>query len=251
MAKGDKALIQQAYDAIYNYLMNVSETKESYNTLWEKNQRLDNGWFRPADGDLFNLLFDLRDNLRYAKAKENGNGNLHKVIESLIKHQDDSRPAIVGIYEHENGYTYYTNSWVLFKTKEKLDLPHVDLKYNTPLDYERIVKPLDPAHMREVHVPNTAELKQYAKENKYNAEAKDGNTLVYFIKNDDGKNLCAFNIKYLTQCREGIGDDAKCYVAMGTKSRITPLVMVTENTTALVVPMRPSKGWESDSWEEE
>lgn len=251
MAKGDKALIQQAYDAIYNYLMNVSETKESYNTLWKKNQRLENGWFRPSDSDLFNLLFDLRDNLRYAKAKENGNGNLHKVIESLIKHQDDSRPAIVGIYEHENGYTYYTNSWVLFKTKEKLDLPHVDLKYNTPLDYERIVKTLDPAHMREVHVPTTAELKQYAKENKYNAEAKGGNTLVYFIKNDDGKNLCAFNIKYLTQCREGIGDDAKCYVAMGTKSRITPLVMVTENTTALVVPFRPSKGWEADSWEEE
>lgn len=250
MAKTQNALVQKAYDTIYDYLMNKSEHAEAYKTLWRKEEH-GGGWFFPADNDLFELLYELRDNLRYAKAKENGNGNLHKVIESLIKHQDDSRPAIVGIYEHENGYTYYTNSWVLFKTKEKLDLHHVDLKYNTPLDYERIVKPLDPAQMREVHVPTAAELKQYAKENKYNAEAKDGDTMVYFIKNDDGKNLCAFNIKYLTQCREGIGDDAKCYVAMGTKSRITPLVMVTENTTALVVPMRPSKGWESDSWEEE
>lgn len=249
MAKGDKALIQQSYDTIYNYLMNVSEHKEAYNALWKKNERLVSGWFHPEDGDLYNLLFELRDNLRYSKAKENGNGNLHKVIESLIKHQDDSRPAIVGIYEHENGYTYYTNSWVLFKTKEKLDLPRVNLNGGQPLDYERIVKPLDPAYMREVHVPTTAELKQYAKENKNNYEAKDGATMVYHIKNEEGKNVCAFNIKYLTQCREGIGDDAKCYVSMGTKARISPLVMVTESTTALVVPLRPSNGWDDGNWE--
>lgn len=250
MAKGDKALIQQAYDTIYNYLMNRSEGKETYNALWKKDEKINGEWFCPADSDLFNLLYELRDNIRFAKAKDNGNGNLHKIIESLIKHQDNSRPAIVGIYEHENGYTYYTDSYILFKTEEKLDLPKCCQNGELPLDYERILKPLDPRFMREVHVPTTAELKQYIKLNKNNSEVKDGTTLIYFVRNENGEAIAAFNAKFIEQCREGIGDDAKCYVSKD-KARISPMVMVTDKTTALVVPMRPSWGWErkSDNWE--
>lgn len=233
MAKGDKALIQQAYDAIYNYLMNASETRETYNALWKKDEQIKGGWFHPADGDLFNLLFELRDNLRFAKAKENGNGNLHKIIESLIKHADD-RPALRGIYRSDNGYTYYTNSYILFKTEEELDLPHI--KDCSPIAYDKIIP--DYRLMREVHVPTTAELKQYMKLNKCNTELTRAKDVVYFVRNENGEAVAMFNAKLLTQCREGIGDNAKCYVQNGTKSQICPLIMVTDKTTALVVPMR-------------
>ena len=249
MAKNDKALIQQAYDTIYNYLMNRSEGKETYNALWKKDEKINGAWFCPADSELFNLLYDLRDNIRLAKAKENGNGNLHKVIESLIKHQDNSRPAIVGIYEHENGYTYYTDSYIMFKTEEKLDLPHVDLNGGQPLDYERILKMSDIRDMREVHVPTTAELKQYAKLNKYNPEVTEGNTTMYYVRNEQGEAIAAVNVKLLTQCREGIGDDAKCYLRKDEKARLSPMLMVSDKTTALVCTMRPAKGWDTTNWE--
>lgn len=250
MAKNDKALIQQAYDTIYNYLMNTSEHKEFFNALWKKNEKMTDCWVcTKTEGDLYNLLFDLRDNISYAKAKENGNGNLHKVIESLIKHQDNSRPNIVGIYEADNGYTYYTDSYIMFKTEEKLDLPHVNLDGGRPLDYERILKMSDIRDMREVHVPTTAELKQFTKLNKNNYDVRDGNKMVYYIRNEQGKAIAAFDAKFLTQCREGIGDDAKCYLRKDEKARISPMLMVSDKTTALVCSMRTSKGWESDDWE--
>lgn len=250
MAKSDKALIQQAYDTIYNYLMNRSEGKETYNALWKKDEKINGAWFCPADSELFNLLYVLRDNIRLAKAKDNGNGNLHKVIESLIKHQDNSRPAIVGIYEHENGYTYYTDSYIMFKTEEKLELPRCCQHGEQPLDYERILKMSDTRFMREVHVPTTAELKQYIKLNKNASDVKDGTTLIYFLRNENGEAIAAFNAKFIEQCREGIGDNAKCYVSKD-KARVSPMVMVTDKTTALVVPCMPSWGWErkEDNWE--
>lgn len=248
MAKGDKELIQQAYDTIYNYIMNRGEWAECYKKMWKDNER--SKAFSIPETELYNLLLELRDNLRYAKAKENGNGNLHKVIESLIKHQDDSRPAIKGIYEHENGYTYYTDSYIMFKTEEKLDLPHCCQNGELPLDYERILKPLDPRFMREVHVPTTAELKRYIKLNKKNQEVMDGATLIYFVRNKNGEAVAAFNAKSIEQCREGIGDNAKCYVSKD-KARVSPMVMVTGKTTALVAPCMPSWGWErkEDNWE--
>ena len=233
MAKSDKALIQQAYDTIYNYLMNRSEGKETYNALWKKDEKINGAWFCPADSELFNLLYVLRDNIRLAKAKDNGNGNLHKVIESLIKHADD-RPALRGIYRSDNGYTYYTNSYIMFKTEEELDLPHI--KDCSPIAYDKIIP--DYRLMREIYVPTTAELKQYMKLNKNNAELTRAKDVVYFVRNENGEAVAMFNAKLLTQCREGIGDSAKCYVQNGTKSQICPLVMVTDKTTALVVPMR-------------
>lgn len=231
MAKGDKALIQKAYDTIYNFVMNKSESKDYYRSLWEEEHKIE--FPHIIDSDLYNLLFDLRDNIRYAEAKENGNGNLHKVIESLIKHADD-RPALRGIYRSDNGYTYYTNSYIMFKTEEELDLPHI--KDCSPIAYDKIIP--DYRLMREVHVPTTAELKQYMKLNKNNKELTRLNNVVYFVRNENGEAVAMFNAKLLTQCREGIGDNAKCYVQNGTKSQICPLVMVTDKTTALVVPMR-------------
>lgn len=247
--KSEKALVQKAYDTIYDFLMNKSEFHETYGLLWKKDEHIGN-YFSPADSNLFELLYELRDSIRYEKAKENGNGNLHKVIESLIKHQDNSRPAIVGIYEHENGYTYYTDSYIMFKTEEKLELPRCCQHGEQPLDYERILKMSDPRFMREVHVPTTAELKQYIKLNKNASDVKDGTTLIYFLRNENGEAIAAFNAKFIEQCREGIGDNAKCYVSKD-KARVSPMVMVTDKTTALVVPCMPSWGLErkEDNWE--
>lgn len=230
--KSEKALVQKAYDTIYDFLMNKSEFHETYGLLWKKDEHIGN-YFSPADSDLFELLHELRDSIRYEKAKENGNGNLHKVIESLIKHADD-RPALRGIYRSDNGYTYYTNSYIMFKTEEELDLPHI--KDCSPIAYDKIIP--DYRLMREIYVPTTAELKQYMKLNKNNAELTRAKDVVYFVRNENGEAVAMFNAKLLTQCREGIGDSAKCYVQNGTKSQICPLVMVTDKTTALVVPMR-------------
>ena len=230
--KSEKALVQKAYDTIYDFLMNKSEFHETYGLLWKKDEHIGN-YFSPADSDLFELLYELRDSIRYEKAKENGNGNLHKVIESLIKHADD-RPALRGIYRSDNGYTYYTNSYIMFKTEEELDLPHI--KDCSPIAYDKIIP--DYRLMREIYVPTTAELKQYMKLNKNNAELTRAKDVVYFVRNENGEAVAMFNAKLLTQCREGIGDSAKCYVQNGTKSQICPLVMVTDKTTALVVPMR-------------
>ena len=232
MAKGNKAIAQEAYNVIYDFVMNKSLNREIYNALWKKEQKC-GGAIAPAEADLFNLLYELRASIRYSTAKENGTGNLHKVIEKLIKHADD-RPALQGIYRSDNGYTYYTNSYILFKTEEELDLPHI--KDCSPIAYDKIIP--DIRDMREVEVPTTAELKQYMKLNKNNKELTRLNNVVYFVRNESGEAVAMFNAKLLTQCREGIGDTAKCYVQKGTKSQICPLVMVTDKTTALVVPMR-------------
>ena len=232
MAKSNNTMVQNAYDTIYDYVMNRCMNRDIFNVLWKKDEKC-NGAIHPAEAELFNLLYELRDSIRYSTAKENGNGNLHKIIESLIKHADD-RPALRGIYRSDNGYTYYTNSYILFKTKEELDLPHI--KNCSPIPYDKIIP--DYRLMREIYVPTTAELKQYMKLNKNNAELTRAKDVVYFVRNENGEAVAMFNAKLLTQCREGIGDSAKCYVQNGTKSQICPLVMVTDKTTALVVPMR-------------
>lgn len=241
--KSEKALVQKAYDTIYDFLMNKSEFHETYGLLWKKDEHIGN-YFSPADSDLFELLYELRDLIRYSTAKENGNGNLHKVIESLIKHADD-RPALRGIYRSDNGYTYYTNSYIMFKTEEELDLPHI--KDCSPIAYDKIIP--DYRLMREIHVPTTAELKQYMKLNKSNAELTRAKDVVYFVRNENGEAVAMFNAKLLTQCREGIGDSAKCYVQVGSKSQICPLVMVTDKTIALVVPMRDYEHRTEVNWE--
>lgn len=241
--KSEKALVQKAYDTIYDFLMNKSEFHETYGLLWKKDEHIGN-YFSPADSDLFELLYELRDLIRYSTAKENGNGNLHKIIESLIKHADD-RPALRGIYRSDNGYTYYTNSYILFKTEEELDLPHI--KDCSPIAYDKIIP--DYRLMREIHVPTTAELKQYMKLNKSNTELTRAKDVVYFVRNENGEAVAMFNAKLLTQCREGIGDSAKCYVQVGSKSQICPLVMVTDKTIALVVPMRDYEHRTEVNWE--
>lgn len=232
MAKANGVIVQEAYNKIYDYVMNKCLNRDIYNVLWKKDEKC-NGVLNPAEAELFNLLYELRDSIRYSTAKENGKGNLHKIIESLIKHADD-RPVLRGIYRSDNGYTYYTNSYILFKTEEELDLPHI--KDCAPIAYDKIIP--DIRDMREVEVPTTAELKQYMKLNKNNKELTRLNDVVYFVRNENGEAVAMFNAKLLTQCREGIGDTAKCYVQKGTKSQICPLVMVTDKTTALVVPMR-------------
>lgn len=243
MAKGNKAIMQEAYDVIYDFVMNKSLNRDIYKTLWKKDQKC-GGAIEPAETDLFNLLYDLRDSIRYSTAKENGTGNLHKVIEKLIKHADD-RPTLQGIYRSENGYTYYTNSYILFKTEEELDLPHI--KDCSPIAYDKIIP--DIRCMREVEVPTTSELKQHMKLNKNNAEFTRGKDVVYFVRNENGEAVAMFNAKLLTQCREGIGDDAKSFVQMGSKAQIAPLVMVSDKTTALVVPMRDYEHNSEVNWE--
>ena len=215
--------------------------------MWSKEEHFERKrWFTPADYELFELLYELRDTIRYGKAKENGTGNLHKVIERLIKKNDGSRPQCSGIYKHENGYTYYTDSYVLFKTEEELDLPTYD--GCNPIDYEKIIKLSDPRFMREVHVPSTAELKTYKKTNKNNKEVTEVGKTVYYVRNENGEAVAMFNLQYLIDCREGIGDEAKCYVRMGHDAEISPLVMQTEKTFALVVPMK-SYLKEKTNWE--
>lgn len=235
MAKTQNALVQKAYDTIYDYLMNKSEHADAYKTLWRKEEYAGD-WFFPADRELFELLYELRDTIRYEKAKENGTGNLHKVIERLIKKSDGFRPQCSGIYKHENGYTYYTDSHVMFKTEEELDLP----KYDgcNPIDYEKIIKLSDPRFMREVHVPSTSELKMYKKLNKNNSDVTENGKTVFYVRNENDEAVAMFDIQYLLNCREGIGDDAKCYVQKGCKSQISPMAMVTDKTFALVVPMK-------------
>lgn len=244
MAKSNNTMVQNAYDTIYDYVMNRCMNRDIFNVLWKKDEKC-NGVIHPAEAELFNLLYELRDSIRYSTAKENGKGNLHKIIESLIKHADD-RPALRGIYRSDNGYTYYTNSYILFKTEEELDLPHI--KDCSPIAYDKIIP--DIRDMREVKVPTTAELKQYMKLNKSNAELTRAKDVVYFVRNENGEAVAMFNAKLLTQCREGIGDSAKCYVQNGTKSQICPLVMVTDKTTALVVPMRDYDRYDVN-WERE
>lgn len=245
MAKTQNALVQKAYDTIYDYLMNKSEHADAYKTLWIKEEHAGD-WFFPADNELFELLYELRDTIRYERAKENGTGNLHKVIERLIKKTDGSRPQCSGIYKHENGYTYYTDSFVLFKTEEKLDLPTYD--GNNPIEYEKIIKLSDPRFMREVHVPSTSELKMYKKLNKNNKEVTELGKTVYYVRNENGEAIVMFDLELLLACREGIGDEAKCYVRMGRDAEISPLVMQTEKTFALVVPMK-SYLKEKTNWE--
>ena len=245
MEKTQNALVQKAYDTIYDYLMNKSDAADAYKTFWRKEEHLGD-WFFPADSDLFELLYELRDTIRYEKAKENGTGNLHKVIERLIKKSDGSRPQCSGIYKHENGYTYYTDSFVMFKTEEELDLPTYD--GNNPIDYEKIIKLSDPRFMREVHVPSTSELKMYKKLNKNNKEVTELGKTVYYVRNDNGEAIVMFDLELLLACREGIGDEAKCYVRIGKDAEISPLVMQTEKTFALVVPMK-SYLKEKTNWE--
>lgn len=245
MAKTQNALVQKAYDTIYDFLMNKSEFHESYGLLWKKDEHIGN-YFSPADSDLFELLYELRDTIRYERAKENGTGNLHKVIERLIKKNDGSLPQCSGIYKHENGYTYYTDSFVLFKTEEKLDLPTYDGNY--PIEYEKIIKLSDPRFMREVHVPSTSELKMYKKLNKNNKEVTENGKTVYYVRNENGEAIVMFDLELLLACREGIGDEAKCYVRMGHDAEISPLVMQTEKTFAMVVPMK-SHLKEKTNWE--
>ena len=243
MAKSNNTIVQNAYDTIYDYVMNRCMNRDIFNVLWKKDEKC-NGAIHPAEAELFNLLYELRDLIRYSTAKENGNGNLHKVIESLIKHADD-RPTLRGIYRSDNGYTYYTNSYIMFKTEEELDLPHI--KDCSPIAYDKIIP--DYRLMREIHVPTTAELKQYMKLNKSNAELTRAKDVVYFVRNENGEAVAMFNAKLLTQCREGIGDSAKCYVQVGSKSQICPLVMVTDKTIALVVPMRDYEHRTEVNWE--
>lgn len=244
MAKPNNTMVQRAYDTIYDYLMNKSEHADAYKTFWRKEEHAGD-WFFPADHELFELLYELRDTIRYEKAKENGTGNLHKVIERLIKKSDGSRPQCSGIYKHENGYTYYTDSYVMFKTEEELDLPTYDAQ---PLNYEAIVKQSDIRFMREVYVPSTSELKTYKKLNKNNNDVTENGKTVYYVRNENDEAVAMFDVQYLLNCREGIGDEAKCYVQKGCKSQISPMVMVTEKTYALVVPMR-SYGETKTKWE--
>ena len=242
--KSEKALVQKAYDTIYDFLMNKSEFHETYGLLWKKDEHIGN-YFSPADSDLFELLYELRDSIRYEKAKENGNGNLHKVIERLIKKADGSRPQLSGIYKDDNGYTWYTDSYILFKTEEELDLPTYDAQ---PINYDAIVKQSDIRFMREVYVPSTSELKTYKKLNKNNNDVTENGKTVYYVRNENDEAVAMFDVQYLLNCREGIGDEAKCYVQKGCKSQISPMVMVTEKTYALVVPMR-SYGETKTKWE--
>lgn len=238
--KTNNALIEQAYDTIYDYLMNRSDAADAYKKALARNtvDRYNNR----ADAALLPLLFDLRDAIQQNGAKNSGNGNLRKAMEKIIKDADESRPIFKGAYyDAENECTVVTDAFSLICTKESVELPPAHLDEGQKwVDYKRIVPSSD--CMREVKLPTVAELKTYIKLNKNNERVlvpNDRNKpmVAYLLLNEDGELISMYDAKRLLSVIDGLGDDAKAYVDW-KKPSINPILIETETTKALVCPIR-------------
>lgn len=239
--KTNNALIEQAYDTIYDYLMNRSDATDAYKKALARNtvDRYNNR----ADAALLPLLFDLRDAIQQNGAKNSGKGNLRKAMEKIIKDSDESRPIFKGAYyDVENECTVVTDTFSLICTKESVELPLVHLDEGQKwLDYKRIMPTSD--CMREVKLPTVSELKTYIKLNKNDenvlvpSEKGKKDTLVWLLKNEEGELISMFGAKRLLNLIEGLGDNAKAYVDW-KKASICPMIIETETTKALICPMR-------------
>ena len=238
----NNGLIEKAYNAIYDYLMNKSVYAPTYRAALKENARETKSFFG-SDSDLFAVMIELRDEINHATAKNSGKGNLFKSMMKIIKDADVNYCGgiLKGAYTDEKGRTCVTDSFSLIRTEEKVDLPQADLSNTSDgkwLNVDRIMP--HRCDVRKVNIPTIAELKQYIKLNKNEptAYAADRKEMVWFIRNDSDEAVCMVGAKRLLNILEAIGDGASAFAHHGSSARICPLWIVGEKTEALCCPMR-------------
>lgn len=230
------AVIEKAYDTIYDYLMNKSPNKEGYKQLLERDAKVSDTIFL-EDVSLYGTLLDLREAIREATAKSRGTQNVRKVMQDILKYSEKSgrQSFLQKAYKDDDGYTMVCDSFRFVRTKDNVDLPLLDEKRDGKwIDWKRIVP--DVNDRREVKLPSVSEIKEFIKLNKKNRQYLYSNKLVYVLKNDNGEAIAAFDAKWLKGLIEAVGDKAKGYVS-NKKARVNPMLIVNGDTSCLICPI--------------
>lgn len=248
MAKSNNAVVEQAYNAIYDYLMNSSEFACRYRKAFENNETNTKDFFSVKENALYEAMIALRDTIQQNAAKSNGIGNIRTSMMNVLKNVKNGYNILLcGAYK-EDGYTMVCDSYCFIKTHADVDLPLAQLPPDGKwLDYNHFLpKSYD---MREVKTPTIEELTSYVKLNKNNKEAYAGDNMFYCLKNEDGKAITMCNAKWLLNILKAVGNEAKCYVNKRTP-RISPILLESENTVAMICPIRVfDEDWKRIEWE--
>lgn len=238
----NNAVIEKAYNAIYDYLMNKCENKDFYNAALKHDiTNLQKSALRFPQDNLYDVMISLKETIQKSVAKENGNGNLRKAMMNVLKRTNGSRPMLQKAYE-EDGYTMVCDSYSFIRTNRNVDIPkhEADVPW---LNWNGFIPNVE--EMQEVTPPSLKELKEHIKLNASNPRFNEGygkqKTLFYdFINEETGEVMTRINTKYLLDMLYAMdGTDYKVYIGNGAKSRTSVVTAVnTDGEMAFACPMR-------------
>lgn len=234
------AVVEHAYNAIYDYLMNKCSDsafykaclKEDIKTL--KKCSIYNEW-----NDLYDAMIELGETIKQNNAKESGSGAMRKAFLSVIKNAvKNGRAPMLGKAYVEDGYTMVCDSYQFIRTSKEVDVPKhdSDIKW---LNWRKMYP--NTAEMQEVSFPTASELKNYIKLNKKNRMCYVGSTMFFALTDAETNDIiCAYNVNYLLNMIEAFsGENYKCYIKNDGKARVDPMVIECEDgSCGLLCPCR-------------
>lgn len=235
-------LVEKAYNAIYDYVMNKCENKEYYEACVKDGiTSLKNSSIYFGTNDLFDVMIELKEAIAKNVAESKGSGGLRKAMLNVLKRTDDSRPQLKKAYV-EDEYTMVCDAYVFIRTNREVDIPKHD-KYAPWLNWKGLMPRAN--EMREVQLPNLKQMKEFvklnAKNERYNTKVYGKNVTFYDITDSEtGEILTRINTKLLLDVLEAFdGTTYSVYIGRGTRSRTSSVLFEnTDGESAVVCPMR-------------